>query len=159
MTDDSDNLRHAAMTRYTLPYITAAAVGAYFAAPVLKFVNPFSLYIGGTAVSLGSGLLVWGMVVGDASKMVRTSAIGIALAAIGVAGLCFLAIPAQEVSLHLDRQCQILEADMQRLRPARPDSRELFTSLQCRPQGLATLQLPGGKGWVQKGESIYLLRH
>lgn len=157
MTDD-DNMRHAALTRYTLPFITAGAVAAYFAAPVLKFVNPFSLYIGGTAVALGFGLLVWGMVVGDASKMVRTSAIGIAMATIGIAGLCFLAIPAQEVSLHIDRQCQILETDMERLRPARADSRELFVALQCRPQALSTLQLPEGKGWAEKGGSIFLTR-
>jgi hypothetical protein len=147
----------AAYSSYTRPFVVAVIVIAYFAAPVIRFADPFALYAAGGFLAAGFGLLTWALLHGSGRGMRAASLIGIVTAGIGAVVLSLLAVPAQKVSEHLDRQCAVLELDMTRLRPARSDSRELFVALGCHGQGISTLKIPAGRGWIKRAESLALI--
>lgn len=151
-------LRQAALANLTRPFVVAAVIGAYFAAPAIRFIDPFSLYVGGGLLAMGAGLATAGFALVDLKHFVKTTVAGLVLCSISLTGLVFLAIPAQKVSIHIDQQCQILEHDMMRTHPARSDSRELFTALGCRAQGVGTIIFPSGKGWVRQGDMFLLTK-
>jgi len=150
--------RQEMAAQFTKPAAVGAVIFGYFAAPVLRYIDPFWLYPLGVMLATGVTVTTWGVTVSRPEHMVKVSIAGIILTAIAMAGLAYQGIPAQRVALHLDRQCQIIEQDMMRVQPARADSHDLYAALGCRPQATSTLRLPANKGWVQDERGVFLAK-
>lgn len=139
------------------PFIAGAIIVAFFVSPSLKYYDPIILYIGGMALALGVFLVNYAISLAEFKDFRRVTILGTSLTGIAFIGLIGGSIPAQSLSAHLDAQCAILQMDMLSLKPARSDSRELFSALGCRPQMKGTLKLPSGRGWIQRdGMILYI---
>lgn len=149
-------IRLDVLAKYSKPAAVGAVVFAYFASPILRYIDPFWLYPLGGLLAVGCVLVIAGLTVASLKAMVPITSVGVALMAVATVGLAYRAVPAQSVARHMDLQCQILEQDMMRIKPARTDSHDLYAALGCRPQATSTLRIPAGKGWVQDEHGIIL---
>lgn len=111
-----------------------AIIAAFFATPILRYVDPLLLVEAGAWAALGFGatFTVRHLPGGWRYVGTGTSVLCLALAAwwIVPAG-----IQLQTSAAANDRRCLAIQRDMLSAQPRRADGPDLFQSLGCRPQG------------------------
>lgn len=116
--------------------VSGAAI-AFFLTPVMRFA-PLWLTVP-AGIAAGVGLAIWflGFDLGFPAKWEK---LWFAIHLAGVTGLIIAFKFMVDDANANDRRCAVLQADMLSEKPKRSDSRDLFTTLQCRPQGDALPQ-------------------
>ncbi|WP_442679877.1 hypothetical protein ACSBM8_01315 [Sphingomonas sp. ASY06-1R] len=112
------------------------ALAAFLVSPLLKFANPVALAIAGLLAGMGLLGLYNARVVSGVKPVAEKLAWCFLFA--GGCAAAFALVYAQEASSQLDRYCRVLQSRLiqaDREHKALGNAKDVFQTLQCRPQG------------------------
>lgn len=126
------NRTESETARFAAGIVAVALVAGYFAAPLLKYAEPGSLYLTGGLFGVGVGS--WWALTGYESPTWQKVIAGL-LILWGAISLLVMLGWAIETSRANDQRCLAIQRDMLSSMPFRSDGPDLFQALGCRPQG------------------------
>lgn len=123
---------HPHVRAFVSAMLIIAAVSAYFAAPILRFVNPVPLATFGLMLGVGAGGS-WVAIRSDWGWkwLVPTAVLGL----VGLLLIALFITDAFVASEKNDERCAAIQHDMLSASPRRSDGAALFEALACRPRG------------------------
>lgn len=105
---------------------------AFFASPIVRFVDPGQLALTGFVFATGAAMVWFSTLVGEGSRIALLFNLLIAVA--GVLGLLSVIGHGWYASALNDRRCLDIEQGMLAAHPTRADLPDLFQALGCRPR-------------------------
>jgi hypothetical protein len=105
---------------------------AFFASPIVRFVDPGQLVLTGFVFAIGTAMVWFSTLVGEGSRLSLLFNLLIAVA--GVLGLLSVIGHGWYASALNDRRCLDIERGMLAVHPTRSDLPDLFQALGCRPR-------------------------
>jgi cytochrome c biogenesis protein CcdA len=131
--------RRDATLALATPFVAGGVLLAFFGSEIRSFATTSIYVIGGLAISTGVFAFLLGALLFDDKKAIRWVIAGLLLTIAGLSAIVAQICIATQKSDRFDYQCMLLEADMQRLKPLRSDSKDLYDVMHCRYQASGTL--------------------